>query len=135
MSEVYSWPEGACYIWTGAASTSALIAYARNVTVTKQITYARFKPPHSLTYVNYPIASSVTLAIGQLYADATLQKMFNSATGGGYHVHIKNLNAGTNDSGGIFVYSGNLNSQDIGTTEGALSTQTVNGIFPSWGDY
>src|SRR5512147_1132000 len=113
MSEVYSWPEGACYLWTGGASTSALIAYARNVTVTKQITYARFKSPHATTYTNYPIASAVTLSIGQLYADSTLQKMFNSATGGGYHVHVKNLNASTNDSAGVFLYSGNLTTQDI----------------------
>lgn len=135
MAEVYSWAEGSVYVWTGGASTSALIAYARNVTVTKQITYQHYKPPHSTTFVNYPIASGVTLTIGQMYTDSTLQLMFNSATGGGYHVHVKNVVGGITQSGGIFLYSGNLNTNDIGTTEGAISTLAVNGIFPSWSDY
>ena len=135
MAEVYSWAEGSAYIWTGGASTSALLAYARNITVTRQVTYAHYRPPKTTTYVNYPHTSGATLSIGQLYADATLQKMFNSATGGGYHVHLKNLVGGINQSGGTFLYSGNLTTIDIGGADGALSTLSINGIFPSWGDY
>lgn len=135
MAEVYSWYEGSAYIWTGSSSTSALVAYARNIQVTRKIVYQHYKPPHATVYTNYPVASAATLSIGQLYADATLQKMVNSATGGGYHVHLKNLIGATNQSGGTFLYSGNIDTIDIGGNDNQISTLSINGNFPSWGDY
>ena len=135
MAEVYSWAEGSAYIWTGGATNSALAAYARNIVVNRQMRYTSYKAPHATTYTQYPIGSAVTLTIGQLYADATMQKMFDSATGGGYHVHLKHLVGGVNQSGGTFLYSGVLSTLDNGGSEGQIYTQTINGTFPTWADY
>ena len=135
MAEVYSWAEGSAYFWTGGSSTSALVAYARNITLTRKVTYQKYKPPHATVYTNYPIGSAAQLTIGQLYTDPTMQKVFNSASGGGLHVHLKNLIGATNQSGGVFLYSGNFDVLDISMADNQIGTVTMNSTFPSWGDY
>lgn len=101
----------------------------------RKVTYQKYKPPHAAQYTNYPIASAAQLTIGQLYTDPTMQKVFDSATGGGLHVHLKNLIGSTNQSGGVFLYSGNFDVLDMGQGDGQIGTVTMNATFPTWGDY
>jgi len=135
MAEALIWNEGSALFWTGNSTTSALAAFAQNITQGRQITYTSYKPPHATTFTNYPIASGATLSIGQLHAQAQLISFFEAATGGGLHAHIKNNVPNITQSGGVFLYSGTLLSCELVGSEGQAFRYSFAAHFPSWTAY
>jgi len=135
MAEALIWNEGSALFWTGNSTTSALAAFAQNMTQTRQITYTSYKPPHAVAFTNYAIASAATLSIGQLHAQAQLISFFEAATGGGLHAHIKNSAPGISQSGGVFLYSGTLISCELVGSDGQAFKYSFAARFPSWTAY
>jgi len=106
MPEAFSWPEGAIYIWTGGAGvTSALVAYAENVSVTMLHGWLNYRTLDS-AYHDRHTGQSVELRVGALYTvgNSALQTMFDAKTA--VHVHVPYIGGGV--SGGVFIYSGRI---------------------------
>lgn len=130
MAEVLVFAEGSAWVYTG--TNSGVAAYVRNVRVQFSISYTAYKPPHATTYTVYPYASAATLSIDQAFSNPTFGKLFDSATGGGYHVGLRYLAGGVNQSGGINLYSGWMGGASF--TDGGQGEvmQGLQGTFPSW---
>lgn len=136
-AEAISWNEGSAFFWTGAATNSALVSYARGIRVTlaKETYHARPPLTGAETYIE--LNRHGTLAIDYLYADKNLLMFLYAGTGGQYHVHLAHTVPGAaNISGGIYLYTGILNNADFAGGEGAPEqTISVAGDFEQWTAY
>ncbi|KKK56271.1 hypothetical protein LCGC14_3066190 [marine sediment metagenome] len=134
MSEVFVWPEGSAYIYTGAGAQSALASYAQDVQLTLSRTWHKYRPPRATTYTKYVIAQEARLTIGQLYSQKELLFMFESATGG-MHVHLKHLIGSVGTTAGFRLYSGEFNVLSFNGRSDSPFSVSVEGTFNHWSVY
>jgi len=134
MAEVLTYAEGTAQAWTGAASPTTML-YVRGVTVSPSYIWYKGKPPHATTYTNYPIGSAASLTVSQARAHRDVVKMFQGATGGGFHFHAFQSAATISESAGIYLYSGNLISMSITEQEGQEVMLSFAAEFPTWTAY
>lgn len=135
MAEVFIWPEGSAYIWTGNSTTSALLSYCRNITNTRTKTYQHYRPPHQGTYTDYVLTSAATLSMGQGYSQLNAIKLFELASGGEVHMHLKHVIPNVSFSGGVFLYSGNFLNVNYAAQDDAILFTNLSMNFQAWSAY
>ena len=132
MAEVYSWSEGSAYFFTGAGGQSALATFARDVNLTLTRQWHKYRPPRTTTYSKRVLSQQATLSFGQLYSQFKLIQMFESATGG-IHCHIEHMvTGGVVQTGGFYLYTGELQSLSHNGSEGNLLNISLQGSFDVW---
>jgi hypothetical protein len=108
MAEVFSWPEGACYLWTGTATASALVVYQQQTQITMDYGVQNFRTLDS-AYHNAWTGQRADIQIGALHTTdhLTLEKFAAARTG--VHIHfVRTGVAGV--SAGRYFYSGAINA-------------------------
>jgi hypothetical protein len=131
MSELYVWPEGTIHLWTGTATASAAIAYAKS----NQSNIAwgwDTRPNLSGTYRHHLTGQMAQISIGAAVSyDWTFWRIANSATS--LHMHFRH--SGVNGSAGIVYYSGVIDSiAEIGGEDQPF-TYTLAAHFNVWSGY
>jgi len=109
MAETYGWPEGTVYLWTGSATSSAVVAYAQNVRATLQRGWDNYQTLDGLWHDRHT-GQRADVQIGALLTrdNSALNAMFE-ATAVLVHMHlIYDHNAG--GSAGRFLYSGKIDA-------------------------
>jgi len=132
MPEIVSWPEGAIYLWTGTATASALVGYARDVNATIVWGIDNYQTLDTAWH-NVYTGQRADVGIGQFYTtDAlTLWKMAEAKTG--VHVHLKHT--GVYGSAGMYLYSGAIDSVQLAGNEGQHITFSVQFHANRWSAY
>lgn len=112
-TEAFGFNEGNAYLYTGAGATSAVAAFAQNV----QGSFFRGwvnHPALSGNQVEYLTGKRVDVTLGAVYTnDATIVKMIESATA----IHMKLIHTHDLGSGGMFLYSGRVDTFQLAGTE------------------
>lgn len=112
--EVYSWPEGNVWVYTGAGGASALVAYATETTVYEMHGAQNFQTLDG-AYHNVATGRRIQVDIGALYcADIKpLQAMASAETA----VHMHLAHSTIYGSAGQRLYSGYIDSLEIAGRE------------------
>lgn len=103
MPEVFGWPEGRCWLWTGTATASALVAYQENTQIQMAYGVENYQTLDS-AYHDAWTGQIATIQIGALHTTnhLTLQKFADAKTG--VHIHFARSAGGV--SAGHYFYSG-----------------------------
>jgi hypothetical protein len=130
--EVYTWPEGAVYLWTGTTGNSALIAYATDTQIREVHGFINF-PTLTGTYHDVITGRRADVGIGALYlADSLVLQQFASAETA-VHMHLAHTANGA--SAGRFLWSGRIDSYENAGRQGALFTVRLNYHANIWSAY
>lgn len=119
--EAFAFPEGQLYLWTGSATASALVAYARSIQLQLRLGFSN--RPTLAGYYDHLTGQRADLTIETVYSPSlTLQKLFESATA--VHAHLSHAHVG--GSAGVYLHSGRLadvtiNSQENGVLKFSLA--------------
>lgn len=109
MPESFGWPEGSIYIYTGNLSTSALVAYAENTTLSMKWGWDN-RAAATGEYFDHLTGRRVEATFQAVYnVDGTLMRIAQSATA----VHIKFLHANAIGSAGFWIYSGRIDEMRV----------------------
>lgn len=129
MSEVYVWPEGQVWLWTGSHTASgAPLAYATECSV--QAAYP-FQSEASLagTYRPHRAGQRAEVTLGTLYAhDARVKTLFQATAA----THCKVMQSGVAGSGGWLATSGRIVSLSEQGSEGRPFTYRVQYVAHEW---
>jgi hypothetical protein len=132
MAEVYAWPEGALYIWSGAATASGNpVAYANNATLTTQWQWSN-DPRLDGTYRNHLQGQRGNLNAALSYTIGVAAVTLAQATA---TVHIKLQHNGVNGSAGFIAYSGRIDSLNLNGAEGGVYGLSLAAHFNQWSAY
>ena len=130
MNEVFAWPEGDLYLYTGSHTASgSVIAYVRNINVGINVAW-QSDPAVDGTYrAHYTDQrADYSFSVDWAYGE-TLYTLFNAQTA----VHLKmQANMATIGSAGLFIYSGVMPSFNYAGADLGVFNQTVNGFGHSW---
>jgi len=131
--EVYAWPEGTIYLYTGTATASALVAYAQNLRASIGRGWDNYRTLTGL-YQDALTGLRADVQIGTFYTtdNVTLTRMFESATA--VHMHLKHGST-TIGTAGVFLYSGRLDNIEIAGSDGELFRYAVNYHANAWSAY
>ena len=135
MAEVFTFPEGSAYLWTGNSTTSALLVFVRGASVQEDVDRHRYRIPFSVNWTYTEISRGATLSISQAYSDPTAIRFFQNAAGGQVHCHLKHIIGGNNGSAGIFLYTGSLETQSLNERPAGEIEISVNGLFDNFSAY
>lgn len=128
MPEAFVWPEGTVSIGTGTVGASAVVAFAENTNITLTRGWSN-NATLSGTYYDHLTGAYATVSIGALYTvDATVHKINASATA----VHMKFMHSGLGGTGGMWLYSGRIDSMSYAGTQAAPYRWTMNAHFNVW---
>lgn len=107
MPEAISWPEGSIYMWTGSATASALLGYAKDMNVNLVVGYDNYQT-FDTAYHDNDTGQRADANIGTLYTidSITSWQFFDAKTA----VHIHFQFTGVYGSAGIYLYSGRIDS-------------------------
>ena len=132
MPEVISWREGSIYLWTGTATASALLGYAKDMSVNQVVGYDNYQT-FDTAYHDNDTGQRADANVGALYTtdSLTLQKFFDAKTG--VHVHFKHT--GVYGSAGIFLYSGRIDSLVLAGTEKTMTQWRFQYHANRWSSY
>jgi hypothetical protein len=134
MSEILTFPEGSAYLYTGG--TSAIAAYVRNVDVRRNVIRHKYRPPFATTNTYTELVRNARLTIGQAFTQTRHLKLMQLATGGSVHCHLTFKTPGPNTSGGIWLWSGELQTDQLRGADGqAELVYSVQGEFQNWSGY
>ena len=130
--EVYGWPDGNVWLYTGAAGSSALVAYATETTV-REFHGAENWSDLNGAYHNTVTGRVINVDIGAMYcADVVpLQVMASAETA--VHLHITHNNGLA--SAGQRMYSGFIDSVEIAGREGDLFRARLSYHANVWSAY
>lgn len=130
--EVYSWPEGNVWLYTGAAGASALVAYATETTVSEMHGAENYSTLDGV-YHNVVTGRVIRVDIGALFcADIKpLQVMASAETA--VHLHIAHAN--TYASAGQRMYSGFIDSLELAGRETDLYRARLSYHANVWSAY
>lgn len=132
MAEIYAWPEGALYIWSGAANASGTpAAYVNNATLAVQWQWSN-DPRLDGSYrdhlqgkrgnLNATLAYTIGMGLVELaHATAT--------------VHFKLQHDGVDGSAGFIGYSGRIDSLNLNGSEGGTYGLSIAAHVNEWSAY
>lgn len=134
MAEVFAFPEGSAFLGTGNAS--ALGLFVGQITVTIRRERHAYRPPYAVrnSYVELR-RSGAAFSLTQQHSQAQWQKLLANSTGGALWGHVFSLNPGTNDSAGVWLYTGTLNDLAFRQSDGAAGELTLQADFEVWSAY
>lgn len=131
MPEVFGWPEGYVYLYTGNLAASALIALAENTQTTFAYGYDNRVAANGV-YADHLTGRRCDVTIGAMYTmDITTIRMMQSATA----VHMKFLHSGLNGSAGHWLYSGRIDNYAINGRKADTYKLSIKGHFNVWSAY
>ena len=131
MSELYTFPEGTLHLYTGTATASALVAYARRTELALTRGWDS-RPSLSGLYRDHLTGQRADLTVqAALSNDFTLMRFFESATA--VHAHLRH--SGANGSAGVQLYSGRLESLALVGGEDSANVYRLQMRFPAWSAY
>lgn len=130
MSELFSWPEGDLYVYTGSHTASGSpIAYVTNINVNASRAW-QTDPAVDGTYHGHIVARRVdySFQVGWLFGE-TLAILHAAETA----LHVKlQANMPTIGSAGLLVYSGYMPDLSWNGNEGGVFNHGVNGFGHAW---
>jgi len=133
MTEVYAWPEGNVWVWTGTAG-SAVLAYVEGCTI--QMAYG-WENQQNLNgvYRDYKTGQRIDVSIQRVYSPGStaLLKWAESATA--VHLHFKHLQSGLASANGIYVYSARIDQVQLGGREQDTYREALNMHANVWSAY
>ena len=115
-AEVYAWPEGEIWLWTGAAAASAAPQFAQSLNFSLAHQWDNRKPA-SGNYFDVKMGQRAEVTIGGLVSQHfTVPKIFESGTA----VHMKLMQSSVNGTAGYILYSGRIDSLQQEASEGGI---------------
>jgi hypothetical protein len=131
MSEAFIFPEGEIHLWTGTATASALVAYARATEAVFTRGW-RSTPIIDGTYCDQQTGQRANVNIQALYTyDSTIMRLDASATA----VHVRLNHSGVNGSAGYVLWSGYIDSLAFAGSEGNPYVYTLAYHANAWSAY
>lgn len=129
MPEVYGWPEGLIYVYTGVTAQSGQpVAYAEQVQANFLVQWSN-DPSMSGTYRDHKVGQRVDYSHGALYTfDQRLRQIFDLQTA----VHVKLLHSSVNGTAGYFLFSGRLDGLNFNGSQGNPFRYTLAGHANQW---
>jgi hypothetical protein len=128
MPESFSWTEGNVYVYTGSLAASAVLAYAENTKVSLQYGWDNRAAANG-TYADHLTGQRANVSMAAVYTvDPTLYKMVLSATA----VHMKFIQNNAIGSGGVWLYSGRIDSIDKQGNQRTPYKYTIAAHFNVW---
>jgi hypothetical protein len=133
MGEVYAWPEGALYVWTGTGAASALVTFATDTRADIDYGMDNYRTLDGV-YHNQSTGQRIDISIGTLFAPdaAALQTMADAKTA--VHFHFKHTNP-AGGSAGYLIYSGSIDRVSLFGTERGLAKLNVSCHANGWTSY
>lgn len=132
MAEVYAWPEGELYIWSGAATASGSpVAYVTNATLTTQWQWSN-DPRLDGSYRNHLQGqrANINAALAYTIGTSAVTLAQNTAV-----VHVKFQHNGVNGSAGFIGYSGQIDSLNLQGSEGGTYGLSMAAHCNIWSAY
>ena len=130
MPEVFSWREGTVSVFTGAAATSAVVAYAENTNLSLVWGWDN-RPAAGGNYYDQLTGLRADFTVGALVtSDETIQRIAQSATA----VHIK-YHQTSFSTGGYWLYSGRIDRLQFQGQQGGLFSYSLVAHFNIWSGY
>jgi len=134
MQEVLSFLEGSAYLYTGNAS--AIAAYVRNASVQMVVGRVSYRAPHATTWTYIETGREARLTIAQAWHTGIWPKLAYAASGGSVKLHLKHVTPGVTNSGGIWLYTGEIQTMSVGGQEGQPEQSLgIQGTFKDWSAY
>ena len=135
--QVFVWPEGSLYLFTGADGASALVAYQTDTQARFTIGSVNYQT-FDKVYHNTPTGKLAQITIGHLYTpnQAELDKLISAQTA--VHMHFKHIYAiagGTSASAGYFLWSGFIDAIEVAGREGDLYRNRLQYHCNEWSAY
>lgn len=131
MPEVYSFPEGTVSLYTGAAATSALMAYCQDTTVTLVWGWDN-RPAAGGNYYDQLTGRRADVTVNlHLTTDEVIQRMTQSATA----VHMKFNHSSVGGTGGYWLYSGRIDRLQFQGQQGGVFSYTLAAHFNRWSGF
>lgn len=126
MTEVFAWPEGSMWLWTGSptASASGVVAYAESMSVALARGWDNYRNLTGI-YHNTLTGRRADLRIGALYTlDNTGMVTLHEAETA-VHVHLRH-SASVGGTAGVFLWSGRIDTVEInGSDKGVYRMNVV----------
>lgn len=132
MSEVFAWPEGALYIWSGSANASgASVAYVNNASIAMQYQWGN-EALLDGSYRNHLQGKRGNINVTFAYTmnDAIVTLAEATAT-----VHFKLQHDGVNGSAGFIAYSGKIDSLNVQGSENGTYAVSMAAHCNLWSAY
>jgi hypothetical protein len=133
MAEVFTWPEGSAYFWSGDSTNSALLTFAQNATVSLSIARFSYRPPTATQRTYIELNRQAALSISQGFSQKSMLNYGQNAAGGAIHCHITHGNVGT--SGGMYLWTGEIQNMNIAGIDGQAITLSMQAQFEKWSAY
>ena len=132
--EVVAWPEGSIYLYTGSvgAGTSALVAYAADVSLTLTRAWDNY-PTLDDIYHDVQTGRRADLTIGALYTVGNSALNAFERAGSAVHVHLKH--SGLGFSAGYQIYSGRIDRVALNGRAGDVFRYQITYHANEWSGY
>ena len=132
MAEVYAWPEGALYIWSGAANASgAPVAYVNNANLTTQWQWSN-DPRLDGSYRDHLQGQRANINAALAYTIGQNAVTLAQATA---TVHFKFQHNGVDGSAGFIAYSGKIDSLNLNGAAAGTYAMTLAAHCNIWSAY
>ena len=134
MAETYVWPEGTIYLWTGSATSSAVVAYAMNVRATVMRGWDNYQTLDGAWH-NRHTGLRADVSIGALLTrdNSALNAMFDT-TAAPVHLHLM-WDHGAGGSAGRIFYSGQLDTLNDNGSDGQSTMMDMMYHANAWTAY
>jgi hypothetical protein len=130
--EAIVWPEGAIYLYTGTATTSALIAYASDVNATLARGWNNYSTLDDV-YHDVLTGRRADLTIGNLYTVGNSALRAFEAAHTAVHIHL--YQSGVWGSAGYHLYSGRIDRVTLVGREGDVFRHQIAYHANEWSAY
>lgn len=128
MGEVYAWPEGRIYLYTGAATASGSpIAYVQNTQLAPRYDWS-WDATIGGNYRPHLVGKEARVTFAAMYANNALFSGFNATA----QVHIKFEHSGIGGSAGFFLYSARIDGITYMGTQDAPYTYSLEARGTEW---
>jgi hypothetical protein len=132
MAETFAWPEGSVYLWTGATTASAVVAYAEHVYGTLLYGIDNFRTLDG-TYHNLWTGQRADVYVGAFYTTDAQQLQVIADAQTAIHAHLKH--SGLAGSAGLFLYSGAIDSVQLQGAAGDVYRFSLQFHANNWSAY
>jgi hypothetical protein len=127
MAEVYNFPEGTAWVWTGDSTNSAALTFATEQSITINRGSQSYREPFSNQYTYVRSGEVARGNFSQLHSQKNLKSLFAGTNPGEFHMHVSERHLSV--SAGFRLWSGEIASLSWNSTPGDNSTLNIQVFF------
>jgi hypothetical protein len=131
MAEVFGWPEGRVYYWTGTATASGEPGYFEAASFSLTYGYSNYRTMDS-AYHDTLTGQRADVTIGSMWSTNALLAIADARTA--VHLHFV-ASGSTNGTAGIYLYSGRIDRLELQGQNNDVYRQSVTYHANVWSAY